>query len=183
MIKIFSILLILSSTTFGFSQTASQYPEWVATSSSVKFKIKNAGFNVDGVFSGLISKIQFDGSKSFGNLIEATIDANTVNTNSGGRDAHLKKPDYFNVSKFPKISMKATLITKEKDGTYKGYFKLTIKDKSKDFFIPFLFEEKDGKGTFTAKFTINRLDFNIGESSMILADTVIMSIEINVLKK
>ena len=167
-----------------FSQTTTpQNQEWVVSSSSVKFKIKNAGFNIDGVFSGLTAKIFFDTSKGYGNSIEATIEVKSVNTGNGTRDGHLKKIDYFDVEKFPSITMKATLMPKEKDGSFKGYFKLTIKGKTKDVFVPFTFTEKDSKATIRGSFMINRLDFGVGESSMILSDNATIIIEVNATKK
>lgn len=174
------ILNLFLICTFG---VISQNSNWVLTSASINFKIKNVGFDVDGKFNSPQIMIQFDGSKGFGNTIEASIDANSINTSNGTRDEHLKKEEYFDVIKFPKINMKASLFSKEKDGSFKGFFKLTIKDKSKDFFIPFTFTEKDGFGVFKASFAINRLDYSIGKSSMILANQVNIFIELQVEKK
>lgn len=165
------------------AQTTSTNTEWSVVSSSVKFKIKNAGFNVDGTFTGLVAIVRFDASKSYGNSIEASIDAKSVNTKNESRDHHLKKADYFDVEKYPKITMKATIFSKEKDGSYKGYFKLTIKNKSSDFFVPFTIIEKDGKMTMNATFTINRLDYGVGESSMILSNNATITINVILAKK
>lgn len=176
----FAFIIILFTSLQISSQNNSA---WSVVSSSVKFKIKNAGFGVDGSFTGLNANINFDASKSFGNIIEASIESKSMNTGNNSRDGHLKKEEYFDVEKFPKIAMKSTIFSLEKDGSFKGYFKLTMKDKSKDFFIPFTFTEKDGKGKFNAKFNINRLDYNVGKSSMIQSDNLILMIEINVIKK
>lgn len=177
--------LALSLISFGFvSQTVTtQNQEWVVSSSTVKFKIKNAGFNIDGTFSGLTARIIFDASKGFGNSIEANIDSKTINTGNGTRDGHLKKTDYFDVIGFPAINMKATLFGKETDGSFRGYFKLTMKGKTKDVLVPFTFTEKDGKATLKGTFTINRLDFGVGESSMILSNNATITIEVNATKK
>lgn len=39
---------------------------------------------------------------------DVTIDANSVNTGSKGRDDHLRSPDFFNVKEFPSITFKST---------------------------------------------------------------------------
>lgn len=176
------LLLLNFFLVYTFIST-SQNSVWILTSASINFKIKNAGFDVGGKFSSPQVVIQFDGSKGFGNTIEASIDANSINTSNGTRDGHLKKEEYFDVIKFPKIKIKSSLFSKEKDGSFKGFFKLTIKDKSKDFFIPFTFSEKDGFGIFKASFTINRLDYGIGKSSMILSNQVNIFIELHVEKQ
>ena len=181
--KIAFIALCLICFGFVSPTLAIQNQEWVVSSSTVKFKIKNAGFNIDGAFGGLTAKIIFDASKAYGNSIDATIASKSVNTGNGTRDGHLKKTTYFDVATFPIISMKATLIGKEKDGSFKGYFKLTIKGKTKDVLVPFTFTEKDGKGIIKGSFIINRLDFGVGESSMTLSNYATITIEVNATKK
>jgi len=164
--------------TFACLFANAQNKEWKVVSSSIKFKIKNAGFNVDGSFSGLDAKIIFDNNKIIGNSIEASLNAASINTNNGSRDGHLKKAEYFDVATFPKLTMAATLFGKDKEGGWRGYFKLTIKNKTKEIAVPFSFIEKDGKATIKGSFTINRLDFGVGESSMILSDYATISIEV-----
>jgi polyisoprenoid-binding protein YceI len=160
-----------------------QNTEWNITKSIVKFKIKNAGFNVDGSLGAVTGTVKFDETKTTGNSIDVAIDSKTLSTNNNKRDEHLRKPEYFDIAKYPKISMKAVLFTKEKDGTYKGFFKLTLKDKTKDIAIPFTFKPIGNTGVFKGAFTINRLDYGVGESSFILNDFATIIIELNVTKK
>ncbi len=167
----------------GLKTFNAQNTEWSVVTSTVTFKIKNAGFTVDGTFGGLKAKIIFDASKSFSNTIEASVEAKTLNTGSTGRDNHIKKEEYFGVDKHPIISLSATTFAKQPDGSFKGYFKLTIKNTTKDILIPFTFTEKDGKGKFLGKFIIDRRDYGVGESSIILSNNVTILIEANVVKK
>ena len=160
-----------------------QNQQWVIVSSNTSFKIKNAGFTVNGKFSGLTSTIQFDATKNSSNKIEASIDANTINTDNSTRDGHLKKEEYFSVEKFPKINMSATSITKESDGKFKGLFTLTIKGISKIIPVLFSFTEQDGKAKFTGNFSINRLDYKVGSSSFLLSDDVTVNIDVTCIKK
>jgi polyisoprenoid-binding protein YceI len=176
--------IILVYVSFAFSQTTSTLnTEWQVSSYTVKFKIKNAGFTIDGKFEGLVAKVLFDETKSFGNSIEATVDAKTVNTESKSRDGHLKKTDFFEVAKYPKITMQTNVIGKEKDGSYKGYFKLSMKDKTKDVTIPFTFVANDNTANLKGSFTINRLDYGVGGSSMILSNNATLFIDLNLTKK
>lgn len=177
--KILFTVLCLLLVLVSFAQTQ----QWVIVSSNITFKIKNAGFTVDGKFGGVTGSIQFDAAKTSGNKIEASIDANTIDTDNSTRNGHLKKEEYFFVDKFPKISMSAATITKEPNGQFKGLFTLTIKGISK--IVPVLFSviEKDGKATFTGSFTINRLDYTVGSSSFILSDNVTISLDVTCVKK
>lgn len=107
-------------------------------SAKISFQIKNAGINVEGSFSGLNAIIVFDDKNPQTSSIEASIDANTIQTGITMRDNHLRKEEYFRVTKYPRILISTTKI--EKSGTgYKGYFKLNIKGVTKDVTIPLLF--------------------------------------------
>lgn len=160
-----------------------QNQSWNVVSSSVKFKIKNAGIMVDGSFSGLSANIQFDPTKGFGNKIEASIDAKSVNTGIDSRDNHLRKDSYFSAEKFPKIIMKTSTFSKESDGKFKGFFALTIKGTTNTVPVVFSFSETGDKGKFSGSFKINRLDYKVGESSWVLSNDVTVFIEVNVVKK
>ncbi len=151
------------------------------TESKIGFVIKNAGFNVNGTFSGFEANIEVD-KQGNPSLIEASVQTNTVNTNNNARDRHLKKDDYFDAEKYPKIEMKAKKFNyigknpKTGEYDYKGTFDLTIKGITKTFEIPFTFS-----GTvFKSEFVINRRDFGVGSGSLILANNVKMILMINV---
>ncbi len=176
--KILATLLTLTTLA-----TSAQNTEWVISKSSVKFKIKNAGFNVDGTLGAVTGKINFDETKTTGNTIDVSIDTKTLSTANKKRDEHLAKPEYFDIAKYTAITMKAVLFTKEKDGTYKGFFKLTMKGKTKEIAIPFVFTNAGGKSTMKGTFTINRLDYGVGESSFILNDFATVTVELNLIKK
>jgi polyisoprenoid-binding protein YceI len=160
----------------SFFSVIAQNQAWKVTNSAVKFKIKNAGITVDGTFKGLEADISFDPAKAYGNKIEASIDVKTINTSIDARDKHLKKEEYFDVEKFPKITMKASSFTKETDGSFKGFFNLSIKGTTKTVPVIFSFTETSGKATFSGTFKINRLDYKVGESSWVMSDDVNITI-------
>jgi polyisoprenoid-binding protein YceI len=162
-------LILLASWQVSFAQT-----DWEVKNYSIGFVIKNAGFNVDGSFKGLTYKLKFDDGGA-NDVINASVDASTINTNNGARDKHLRKSDYFDVEKYPKISLKSVSFTKLSTGKYKGTFKLTIKATTKTVEIPFTFN----KGAFEGEVEINRLDYGVGESSWVLSNTVKIKVKIN----
>ncbi len=177
--KIFFALLL---TTFNLTNLPASPTEWKVTSSSITFKIKNAGLTVNGSFSGLTADIKLDAATYALGYIEASVDVSTINTGIDLRDRDLKKENYFNVAKYSKISMKSTLIGKEKDGTYRGYFKLTIKGVTKDVVMPFSYNESSSTAVFKGSFKINRRDYTVGGNSWILSDDVTINITVNVTK-
>lgn len=154
--------------------------KWTLTGSSVTFEIKNAGLVVKGTFKGLEAAIGFDPAKPAEGAITASIDAATIDTGIGLRDKHLKKEAYFYVEKYPRITMVSTKIEKTGDKTYLGYFDVTVKGITKTVNFPFTFVQNGNNGVFRGDLTLNRLNYQVGESSWIMADDVKISIQANV---
>jgi len=101
---------------------------------------------------------------------------NTINTDNSGRDEHLRSEDFFDVVRYPKISLKSVAFKHKSGNNYLGSFILTIKGKSKQIEIPFTFLDKDDAIVFKGAFKINRLDFGVGDKSMILSDEVTVTV-------
>lgn len=149
-------------------------------SSAIIFKIKNAGITVDGSFSGLEADIHFNQLKPEEATITASVNTKTVNTNNKMRDEHIRKPEYFDAEKFPKITLTSTKIEKTGPITFKGTFKLTMKGVTKEVIIPFTFMKIPEKTEFKGSFTINRRDYGVGGNSISMADNVTITMTINV---
>ena len=149
----------------------------------VNFIIKNAGLKVNGSMSGLDGFIIIDSQNSSLIKIEGTIDPCTIQTGIALRDKHLKKADYFNVAEFTKIFMTSTQIKKNSNRKYVGNFDITIKGIKKNISIPFTLSSTNKTYLLKGEFSINRLDFNLGESSIILSDDVAVKIELKTVSK
>ena len=160
-------LLILTSTLIA----RAQYKP-VDAGSSVKFKIKNFGFNLGGSFTGLNGSIKFDPSNPGSSSFDVTIDASKVNTDNESRDEHLREETYFDVKNHPVIRIVSSKITAgSKSGNFQLVANLTIKGKTKEINFPFS-AVADGDGfIFKGEFKMNRRDFAIGGSST-LSDSV-----------
>jgi polyisoprenoid-binding protein YceI len=167
----FSLLLIDKS----IAQAKKIKPE----SSTIFFVIKNAGISMDGSFGGLKGKIIFNPEKPAETLLDVSIESKTVVTGNNTRDNHLRKEEYFNVKKYPEINFRSKKTEKTTDG-YITTGDLTIKGKTKEIKIPFTYSEVQKTGTFRGSFTINRLDYEVGNSSWILSNDVTINLNIEV---
>lgn len=150
-------------------------------SSSVKFVIKNLGFGVDGSFKNLKGIIIFDPANLKASSLKVTVDAATINTGNQSRDGHLKKEDYFDVAKYPKISFVSDKIEKTTAG-YVTTGTFTIKYKSKTVAIPFTAVPQNNGYLFNGKVQINRRDFGVGGSSMVLSDNLTLTLNVLAVK-
>ncbi len=165
---------------FGNIKSLFAQKQWKVKDATVTFKIKNAGLTVDGKFGAVVASVVFDVANLSQASIEASLETKTVNTSNESRDNHLRKPEYFDATKFPKISMKSKKIAKLANGNYEGTFDLTLKGVNKEVKIPFSYTENGDTASLKGEFSINRLDFGVGKSSWILSDKAIITIILNV---
>lgn len=171
--KIFFIpllIIFLASTSFTKEKNT-------VAKSAITFQIKNLGINTVGTIGGLKADIQFNPVDLASGTIDASVDVNTINTDNDSRDDHLKSEDYFDAEHFPKITMKSVSFIHKRGINYIGRFNLTIKGKTKLVEMLFTYTENGNTAVFSGNFKLNRLDFGIGESSMILSNDVIINID------
>jgi polyisoprenoid-binding protein YceI len=144
---------------------------------SITFEIKNLGITTTGTIGGLSTRINFNPANLASSTVEASVDANTINTDNSGRDEHLRSEDFFDVARYPKILLRSVAFRHRNGNNYTGTFILTIRDKSKQIEMPFTFLDKGNSAEFKGTFKINRLDFGVGSTSMVLSDDVTITID------
>lgn len=166
-----AILFFLAATSFAQSKV---------TRSAVTFKIKNLGFNVAGTYGGFNADINFKPSSLAASSIEASVASNTVNTDNESRDSHLKSEDYFDVARYPKITLKSVSFKHKSGNNFTGNFNVTIKDKTKLIEIPFTYIETGNSALFKGDFQVLRTDFGIGGKNVILSNEANISVETEV---
>jgi polyisoprenoid-binding protein YceI len=170
--KLFVFIAIISAAYSGVVKAQS-----AVTRSSVTFQIKNMGISTGGSFGGLVTKSRFNPANLGTSTIEASVDVNTINTDNSAKDEHLRSEDFFDAAHYPRISLKSLAFKHKSGNNYVGTFTLTIKDKSKQIEMPFTYLDKGNAIEFKGTFKLNRLDFGVGSSSMILSDEVTINID------
>lgn len=173
--KVLSLLVILWPFLM-FSQT-----KWAVTATQVDFFIFNAGIEVDGTLGGFTGDIQFSPGSLSDSEITASLKPSTNRTGIDARDNSLQGEEYFLIAAHPTISMTSASFRRT-GSKYLGVFKLTIKGATKRIEMPFTFEESNGQATFSGSFTIDRLEFGVGESSWFLSNEVRIELTANATK-
>ena len=154
----------------------------VDSGSKVRFVIKNFGIKTGGTFEGLAGNIHFDPTNLSASSFEVSVDTKTVDTDLEARDNHLRKPEYFDVEKYPTLNFKSTKITKTNKPEYLYIFgNLTIKGITKEVKFPFTATSKGDDYLFEGEFIINRKDFGVGGNSFSMADE--LTVELSVIAK
>jgi len=174
--RIAPVLLLLLSLVFAASAQKT-----TVTKSKITFEIKNLGIKTGGSIGGVQANIQFNPANLLASSIEATADVKTINTDNDERDSHLKSEDFFEMARYPKITMNSVSFSK-KGSNYVGKFNVTIKNKTKQLDVPFSYVQSGNTETFKGTLKLNRLDFGVGDSSLVLSNDVTVNIEIEASK-
>jgi len=169
-------LLLLLSLVFAASAQKT-----TVTKSKITFEIKNLGIKTGGSIGGVQANVQFNPANLPASSIEATADVKTINTDNNERDTHLKSEDFFDLTRYPKITMKSVSLSK-KGSNYVGQFNVTIKNKTRQLEVPFSYVQAGNSETFKGTLKLNRLDFGVGDSSLVLSNDVTVNIEVEVSK-
>jgi polyisoprenoid-binding protein YceI len=115
-------------------------------------------------FSGSVALDEGDLTRS---VVEATIDASSIDTGTAQRDDHLRSADFFDVEHFPQIRFRGTKIEKVAGENYRLTGELTIRDVTRPIALDVEYggRGKDPWGNervgFTAKGALDRRDFGL----------------------
>ncbi|MFO0321848.1 MAG: YceI family protein [Bacteroidota bacterium] len=132
-----------------------------------------------------------------GATINFSVTASSINTDEEKRDAHLKGPDFFDVSKYPSITFKSTSIKPTKiKGTYVLEGDLTLHGVTKSITLTAVGSKKVVKDIFSFQRyafkvtgSINRYDFDLKwnnpllDGGYILDEIVKLNINLELIKE
>jgi polyisoprenoid-binding protein YceI len=170
----YAILFLLFA---AFSSLAQQYK--LADGHKISF----SNPDVSGTFDELTAtSLVFDDTKLSSSKLSFKIEVGSINTGNGLMNKHARGEEWFNADKYPFIEFTSSKIEKTSEG-FKATGKLQMHGVSKEVAIPFTFTKKGNKGTFIAKFSVDRSDFQIGKKNGGVAETIKITATIPVIKK
>jgi polyisoprenoid-binding protein YceI len=155
--------------------------------SFIGFKVKHMGLvEVPGFFRDFTGTIIYDAKDPSKSSVEFAAKATSVDTGVGGRDNHLRSPDFFEVEKFPELTFKSTKVEKKGRGwVVTGDF--TLKGVTKSISLPFNVagflpadQRSGGKMGVTAETTINRRDYGVNYGSNMPNGTAVLSDDVKI---
>lgn len=133
--------------------------------SSLSFKCSYQNGPFEGVFHKFEPKISYDEGDLAHSKFDVTIDLASVDTQSGERDETLRTPDFFDTAKFPQAHFVTTSFARNPKGGVDAKGSLTIRGITKPVTLHVTFAVKNGQTTLDVDTVLNRLDFNLGNSS------------------
>lgn len=153
-------------------------PQATEPASLVRFQVRNAGIIVTGSFSDLQTNINFDPARPEASSLVATVSPATIRTGIALRDVHLQKRGYFDTEHYPRIRMVSKRIQKGSKNCYVGLFDLTIRAVTKQVEVPFHYVPFGTMEHLVGQFKVNRQDFGLGSTSLVLSDEVTILIDV-----
>jgi polyisoprenoid-binding protein YceI len=158
--------------------------------SAAQFAVRHGGISiVRGAFSKLSGTVQYDPANPSKMVIDATIDANTVDTRVEPRDNDLRSANFFDVAKFPTLTFKSKHVEAAGPGKLKVTGDLTIHGVTKE--VVLMVEgpngpTKDPKGNqhmgATATTQISRKDFGVNGAPGGVGDDVQIVIDVEMVQ-
>lgn len=159
----------------------------------IRFDVQHIYALTSGRFSGFAGDIFFAPQNLGNSRFDFSVKVKTITTFNNKRDKHLLSKDFFDADSYPEMRFVSEKIIHLGDSRYAVEGKLTIKDVSRpqrvefDFYgpKPHPFDKKKKVFGFTGKFSINRLDYNVGDGKFakmgVVGETVNISVSFEAL--
>jgi polyisoprenoid-binding protein YceI len=160
-----------------------------AVHSEVAFKVRHLVSRVSGRFTKFEGAIQLDEKNIQNSNVAVTITVASINTDSAGRDTHLKSADFFDAEKFPTITFKSTSVKEVSKGQLEVAGDFTMRGITKRIILPITSlggmatPFKDFRAGFEGSLKINRQDFGVKGGAPVVGDDVDISLAIEAVKQ
>lgn len=164
--------------------------------SSIQFGVRHLMIStVKGKFPKFTATAVADEKEPTRAVVEASIDAASIDTGETKRDEHLRGPDFFDVAKYPTITFKSTKVEPAGDHHFKLHGDLTMHGVTKPVVLDIeatpQVKGMRGETRAGARATtkVNRKDFGINWSKtmdgggVVVGDDVDVTIEVEGVKK
>jgi polyisoprenoid-binding protein YceI len=123
------------------------------------------------------------------------VDASSIDTGVADRDAHLKSPDFFDVTSFPEITFRSKGVEKQSDEAFRVTGDLSIRGVTREIVLDVEYAGRtqdpwgNERAGFTAKTALDRKDFGLTWNQVLEAggvmvgDRVTIEIEVEAVRQ
>jgi polyisoprenoid-binding protein YceI len=125
---------------------------------AVTFEFVQADAKTIGAFRDFDVELTLDDRNPAANRLTVRVRTESVDTHDEERDGVLRSAELFDAKRHPVATFTSTRIIRARGG-YQALGKLTIRDVTRDFAVPFALRD----GHMTGAATLRRLDFGVGK--------------------
>jgi polyisoprenoid-binding protein YceI len=166
--------------------------------STVGFRIRHIVGHVPGVFARFSGEVEYDPAAPDRAQFYILVDSASVHTGVPARDEHLRSPDFLDVQKSSRIIFASKSVARGEGDVLRVTGDLTIKDVTAEITVPvrvlgiaehpFKDRMPDTRVLgLQAQFSINRLDFHVGEARWtqmgVMGESVDLTIDMELLQR
>jgi len=156
---------------------------------AAQFSVRHLGIStVRGAFTKVSGTVQYDPANPTKTVIDASIDANSIDTRVEMRDKDLRSDHFFDVAKYPALTFKSKKVEAAGAGKLKVTGDLTIKGVTKEAVLDVEVPGapiKDPWGNqrmgTSASTKINRQDFGVSADSGMVGDDIPITIDLEMI--
>ena len=186
-IGLFTAFLMLTISAAAEVQTWQIDPNHTAA----QFSVRHMGIStVRGAFTKVSGTAQYDSSNPTKTVVDATIEATSVDTRVSMRDDDLRSPNYFDVAKYPTITFKSKSVQDAGEGKLKMVGDLTIHGVTKEVILdvdgpssPVTDQRGNSHIGASASTKVNRKDFGVGGSSNMVGEDITITVDVELVRK
>jgi len=157
------------------------------THSGINFSIRHMVVSkVRGRFARFSGTLALDEEDLTRSVVEATIDASSIDTGTGQRDDHLRSADFFDVARFPELRFRSTRIERLAEDRYRVAGDLTIRDVTRPVSLEVEYggRARDPWGNeragFIARTSLDRKDFGLRWNQALEAGGVLVGDRVDI---
>ena len=156
--------------------------------SGVYFDSKHIFSTIRGHFEDYSAELTIDPDNIANSTCSFTIQTKSISTFNRKRDTHLRSAEFFDTGNYPTMTFKSTNILSKGGNRYVIEGDLTIRGITKKISTPFTFHgvkpnpfnTTQKVSGFTSQFTINRLDFKVGNSKFFNMGVIDKEVDITI---
>ncbi len=178
------LLIVLCIAAVAMPATAEKW-NLDANHSKLKFAIDARMIGAEGLFHTYKVDADINEQALEQSKLELTIDMNSLDTNSEGRDKHLRTKDFFDVATYPTATIKVNSIKKIGADNYEGEGEITMHGVTKAIKLPArILLNEGGVLRFRGTLELNRKDFGMTYNSNMnkIEDVATVTYEFNLRK-
>ncbi|STX28112.1 putative YceI-like family protein [Legionella beliardensis] len=161
---------------------ANDLPKWeiLPAQSNITFTAIQNNAPISGQFKRFTGEIAVDPKRYESSQINITIDMTSLSASYHDLVTMLLSADWFDVSRFPSASFKATRFNKINENTYTAAGTLTIRNKTVPVTLTFTAEENDRDYTVVqGNTTIKRTAFGVGQGEWADVSSIKDEVQVN----
>lgn len=191
MSRILSVSLFAAALLLTLSAAAQDTWQLDPNHSSAQFSVRHLGVStVRGAFTKVSGTVKYDANDVSKSSIQATIDANSVDTRVEMRDNDLRSPNFFDVQKYPTITFVSKKVEAAGTGKLKVTGDLTIHGVTREVVLDVdgpsaPIKDPMGKGMragASATTKVNRSDFGVSGRAGMVGDEISITLDIEMTK-